>query len=126
MIRLMTSVLKVSATAALVIFTWGSQLCAQESGSATLPSLDEGSIFIWNATSKKVIFYLSSDKSNYKRFELNPDSTGKPDFGNKTESIYFRVKTGATVVDRTLTAQRRYRILLVADKGFLDIQEIKR
>lgn len=96
-----------------------------QSGSIDLPSLGKGTIFIWNGTTKSVIFYLSPDNKNFERHEIAADGTDSPQFGVNVPEIHFRIKTGEAIIDRSLKPQTRYQIFLSEEKTF-DIREIKR
>ncbi|NEK16201.1 hypothetical protein [Rhizobium leguminosarum] len=95
-----------------------------QQGSLDQPSLNEGSIFIWNGTTRSVTFYLSSDNSNFEKFKLGTDEVAKPDYGKKVTNIYFAVKTGDKLIQRDLKAQHRYKLVL--EDSIIDIKEIVR
>jgi hypothetical protein len=97
-----------------------------QQGSSSLPSLSVGTIYIWNGTNKPVVFYLSSDNQNFMKFRLDADKADSPDFGSATKTVYFRAKTGDTIIERTLDAQQRYRLVFVQPASYIDIQIINK
>jgi hypothetical protein len=89
----------------------------------SLPSLNEGSIYFWNGTNRDVVFYLSTDGSNFTKFTLHGDEAGKPSFDPNTTSIFFVAKTGDTLVRRTLAPKTRWRLVL-SSGNVIDIQPL--
>ena len=108
----------------LLIFIFSGSVHSQE-GSVSLPSLPEGSLFLWNGTDKPVIFYLSLDEDNFTKYSLDADASEKLSF-NKGTTVYYAIKSGEKLVKGELESQKRYRIILISDgEEYFDIVEIQ-
>jgi hypothetical protein len=81
-----------------------------------------GTVYIWNSTSKPVVFYLSTENQNFIKYRLDADKADSPEFGSGIKVVYFKCRTGETIIERTLDTQQRYRLVFVESASYIDIQ----
>ena len=104
-------------------------LCAASSagaqnGQIDLPSIPAGTVLVLNGGNKTIVFYVSPDKVNLRRFALESGGRQLIQVGDSSQ-VFGTVKTGTVRVDRILEPKKRYRLSLDGQRKVWDFVEIR-